>query len=160
MEADAVQPALDILESLDHVSPREPLIVGGVRVRGQPLVDEAALRGTDELGRVWVVLDKPIRSDSDDHGGDALEDEDPAPAVLPDHTAHVTDTLAALLAILPPRSCFGTYICEDTAKGTSQRRSTEEKADAILPLSPFVPHAEVEHDSREQTALGDTEKES
>lgn len=53
-----------------------------------------------------------------------------------------------------------TYICENTAKRTSQGRSTEEETNTILPLSPLIPHAKVEDDAGEQATLRDAEEEA
>lgn len=93
MESDAIEPALGVLDCLEDVAPGEPLIMRGVRVRGQTIVDEQALSRADEICGVWVVLDEPVCAYGDDNGGDAFEDEDPAPAILPDYAAHMANTL-------------------------------------------------------------------
>lgn len=49
---------------------------------------------------------------------------------------------------------------EDTTKGTSQRRGTEEKSNAIMLLIAFIPHGQVEYHAGEKATFCDTEEET
>ena len=69
VEAESVEPALGITQGLDNVGPGEPLVAGGITVRGQAPADEAALLVGEELGRLGVVVDEPIRSNGNQDGG-------------------------------------------------------------------------------------------
>ena len=66
VKSHAVEPALGVGEGLADVAPCEALIVGGVAVGREALADEDALRVGQELGRVGVVVYKPVCSDGND----------------------------------------------------------------------------------------------
>lgn len=51
-------------------------------------------------------------------------------------------------------------VCQDSAKGSRERRAAEEERDAILALPPLIPHGKVVDHAGEQPGLGDTEEES
>jgi hypothetical protein len=72
VEGKAVQPALWVLQGLDHVLPGEALVVGGVAVCGETRADEFALVVGKEGRCVWVVLYEPVGGEADEESGDAL----------------------------------------------------------------------------------------
>lgn len=65
------------------------------------------------------------------------------PSWLPAYTAHESNA-----------------ICQDASKSTCQRSHSEEKRDTVLSFGSLIPHAEVEHDAREQSTLGHSKEKS
>lgn len=93
METQSVEPALGVLYGAEDIVPGEALVVGGVAVGGKTGVDELALLVREEFSSVWVVVDEPVGSEGYQDRGDALEDENPAPAMRPDSAAHKANAI-------------------------------------------------------------------
>lgn len=72
MKANAIQPALRVLQSQQDIAPGEPLIVRRIGVSRQSLVNEAAFCRCEKLGGVRVVLDEPVCCHGDDHCSNAF----------------------------------------------------------------------------------------
>ena len=117
--------------------------MGGIAVRGKTGVDVLAFLIREELGSVRVVVDEPVGCDSYDDCGNTLEDENPAPTVLPNGAAHKADAIG-----------------QDTTEGSGKSSGSEEERYTKLSLAPLVPHGEVVDYSGEETTLGNTEEET
>lgn len=117
MKAQTIQPTLWVLESVQHVGPREALIVSGVAVGSQSGADETTLLVRDELSSVGVVLNEPIRGDSDDDGSNTLlvielvswkcqvklstnQNENPSPTIGPHDAFHVSNALTIVSKLI------------------------------------------------------------
>lgn len=93
MKTQSVEPALGVFYGAEDVIPGEALVVGGVAIGGKTGVDELALRVREKFSSVWVVVDEPVSPKGYYDRSDALEDEDPAPAMLPDSAAHKANAI-------------------------------------------------------------------
>lgn len=76
----------------------------------QALMNKRALRLGEKLGRIWIVLDEPVRRSGNQHSRNTLllgisyildnpvewtayQNEDPSPSIVPDYTCHFTNAL-------------------------------------------------------------------
>ena len=91
MEAEAVEPALDVTNSAPDARPGEGLVVRSVAVALEAGVDVRALVFGNETGCIWVVRDETICEHRDNNGEDALDDEDPTPASQASYAFHFDD---------------------------------------------------------------------
>lgn len=69
VETESVEPALGVLESAQHVAPREAFVVGGIAVCGEPRLDDGTLLAGQEAGRFGVVVDEEVGTHRNYDGG-------------------------------------------------------------------------------------------
>ncbi len=93
MLADRIKPNFRIAESGAYVRPREALILSQITIGGQSLYEKRTLGGFQERCRAEVVDDEEIRSDSNQGGENALQDEDLRPACFAADAVHERDTI-------------------------------------------------------------------
>lgn len=189
MKPEAIEPAVDIRQGLLDRAPAELLVVCGVTVGSQALVDERTLFLGDELGRIGIVVDEAVREEGHQHSCDTFlmmatdcqyrlhwtsrmvphQDSRAGRSI-----ANLSPTQCRPFCQWPTRTplvscCFSrvvlvrrpqTHIGQDPAKSTSKTGAREEERDAVLPLLALVPHGEIVDDAREEAALGDAEEEA
>lgn len=68
VESKSIQPHLGILECVQHRRPGEWLVVHGIVVVSQSVLDELSFLLGQELGGCWVVVDPKVRNNGHDHG--------------------------------------------------------------------------------------------
>jgi len=72
METHTIQPTLGITQCLNHIAPGKAFIVGCIVISSQATVDELALLIGEKLGRIRVVIDEPVCSNSYYYRSNAL----------------------------------------------------------------------------------------
>lgn len=72
MEREAIEPALGVLECFGDVPPCENLIVRRVTIGGESGLDDSSLFLGQETGGVWVVVNEPVREESDYNSRETL----------------------------------------------------------------------------------------
>lgn len=128
-EAKIHEPAhedLEILEHVDDVSDTDGAF--GRRtalVLAQAPLDVRAFFGGEPFCVFGELGDDEEEDDGDDGGEDALEDEDPAPALVAAQVVHFAD-------------CGG----EEAAEGAGEGGATEEEGVAPLGFAALVPHSD------------------
>ena len=108
----------------------------------QPPNNPRLIRWSQELRLVREIKDHPETRDTDEHGSQTLENEDPRPPCLPTNPLHLTNRSS-----------------QQTTKRPAHRRSGEEDGSADTELAPLVPATEVVIDTREQARLRQPKKE-
>lgn len=111
-------------------------------VRAQACSDVGSLRLAEPLGVLGKIGYDEEENEGDDAGQGAFEDEDPPPALIAAHAAHLADGAG-----------------QETSESAGQRGRAEEKGEAALSFGPLVPHANEIEASREHARLGDTQEE-
>lgn len=150
-DGDGVERGVDA-DGDDHVNPDLPVTEGilhelpikGIREDRAVLFETAenllALVISEELGSVGVIVHDKEGHDSKDKGDEALNDEDPGPAVKVANTVHLHDTPG-----------------QETTESTSSSGSREEDGHTETALVTFIPHSDVVGDTGEKTTLGEAE---
>lgn len=65
----------------------------GIAIGSQSGQDKVPLLARDERCSIRVVLDKPVRGNSDNDGRQPFQYEDPVPAIDPDDASHMANAL-------------------------------------------------------------------
>ena len=97
----------------------------------------------EERRRLGEVIDGEVCQNRHEHGQDALEDEDPPPALVSTHTVHLRD---------PVR--------KDAAERAGHAGRGEEHGLPQLGLAPDIPHRDIVRDTGVQPSLRDAKEES
>jgi hypothetical protein len=133
-------------------------VAASVIVEEETFLEESPLVGGKEFGSVWVVVQHPERSTSDDNSGDTFKagpsawslvkvgkgsHENPPPPLVSSNTIHKVDQPS-----------------EQTTEGSSGSSSREEESDSEVDFVSSVPLSEEERDTREKTSFGDTEEDT
>ena len=166
---------LGVFERLKNACPREFLIIGSVAIFPEPCEDAFSLLWGEELGGCGVIMDEKVGSDghedcdqsfleryvschAEKRTGNVYDDEDPSPTAQASHPMHFGKGERLMIGELYRwgRDTSATY--EKPAERTGNEGGREKQSDAILLFVSLVPHAEIEHDSREEPALCDAQE--
>lgn len=135
---------LPILHTSPEVVHLELLVLRArLLIRRQPPQDTPLIRLREELRVVRKVMNHPERRNADNDGGQTLEDEDPAPPVLPTDTVHLGDRGG-----------------EETTEGACQRGRGEEDGHTDAELGTPVPARQVVSDTGEEAGFTETQEPS
>ena len=160
-----VDPNLPVFEGVPDISPFELIGLGNTRLALALILesedDESSLLLSQKACRLGEVIKSPEGEDSDQNSDNTLKNEDPAPHFESTDTVHLSNGE-----------------CKKTAEGTGDGSGGKEKGLSELDLMSAVPHCKVilsilllvsvlkanalwtYRDTREQTSLGNAQKDS
>lgn len=67
-----IEPALGVLECFGDVAPSENLVVRRVTIGRESGLDDSSLFLGQETGGVWIIVNEPVREDSDYNSRETL----------------------------------------------------------------------------------------